>query len=207
MFEKRLFFNAEINSATLQTPNLFLCVFPFNSGVLLWTQKRGHEVTACIVNTARAPPSFASAATHRHGHAHHSSHFQSKPVCVAFDLFSAITPRLCWKKKIYIYLHELLVRILVSSVVGQQKKIKRAVFGHVASVKWKWRTSDIVSSLSPPCLSVAVLKAGWLCGRWGRRTACGGHCACIERCAEWITFPGNSCHIHRSRAEDRKSRS
>lgn len=38
---------------------------------------------------------------------------------------------------------------------------KRAVFGHISSVKCKWRTSDIVSSFSPPCLSVAEPKS-WL---------------------------------------------
>lgn len=154
--------------STLQPYKLltfFLCTFPFNSGVLPWTQKRGHEGTACIVNTARAPPSFASAATHRHGHAHRSSHFQSKPVCVAFDLFSAIAPRLCQKrKKIYIYLHELRVRILVSSVIGRQKKYKE-------SSLWprSWREMEVAyewhCQLAFPTLSVGRRAKSWLAVR------------------------------------------
>lgn len=44
------------------------------------------------------------------------------------------------------------------------------------------------------------LRADWLYRRGLR-----GHCVCTERCAGWITFPGNSCQIHQSRAEDRKA--
>lgn len=49
------------------------------------------------------------------------------------------------------------------------------------------------------CWSRSV-RAGWL-----DRRGLWGHCVCMERCAEWITFPGNSCQIHQSRAEDRRA--
>lgn len=48
---------------------------------------------------------------------------------------------------------------------------------------------------------VQSIRAGWL----DRRGATGSLCVCMERCAEWITFPGNSCQIHQSRAEDRRA--
>lgn len=44
------------------------------------------------------------------------------------------------------------------------------------------------------------IRAGWL-----DRRGLWGHCVCMERCAERTTFPGNSCQIHRSRAEDRRA--
>lgn len=47
------------------------------------------------------------------------------------------------------------------------------------------------------------VRAGWL-----DRRGLWGHCVYgegMERCAEWITFPGNSCQIHQSRAEDRRA--
>lgn len=86
----------------------------------------------------------------------------------------------------------------VSSVILGRK---RAVFGHICSVKCKWRTSDTVSSFSPPCLLVAK-RESWLARQAG---ATGSLCVYgegMERCAQWITFPGNSCQIHQSRAED-----
>lgn len=51
----------------------------------------------------------------------------------------------------------------------------------------------------------ASVRAGWL----DRRGAV-GQCVCvcveaIQRCARWITFPGNSCQIHQSRAEDTRA--
>lgn len=78
---------------------------------------------------------------------------------------------------------------------------KRAVSWCVRSVKCKWRTSDTVSFFPPPCLLVAERKS------WSARQA--GAYGVIVRirrdavCGEWKTFPGNSCQIHPSRAEDR----
>lgn len=75
----------------------------------------------------------------------------------------------CVKRKKYKQCH----CISVSSVILGQK---RAVFGHICSVKCKWRTSDTVSSFSPPCLLVAK-RESWL----ARQAGAMGSLLCVWR--------------------------
>lgn len=52
-------------------------------------------------------------------------------------------------------------RCFCISVSPAMRRKRAHVFGHISSVKCKWRTNDIVSLLSPPCLLVAEHKS-WL---------------------------------------------
>lgn len=123
---------------------------------------------SCIVNIGAPPisaqrycrPPFRSTSFT-------SSHFQLNRIHIAFDLFSASLPCMCKKKKKYKRWH----CISASSVILGRK---RAVFRRICSVKCKWRTSDTVSSFSPPCLSVAGRRS-WL----ARQAGLSGHCVCV----------------------------
>lgn len=124
-------------------------------------------------------------------HALHSSHFQLNHICVVFDLFSA-------------------------SVLKKKNKTNGVTVFQSAQLFWgekepssgaylAWNASGGRVTLSARFLHlvcwVQSIRVGWL----DRRGATGSLCVCMERCAEWITFPGNSCQIHQSRAEDRRA--
>lgn len=113
-----------------------------------------------------------------------------------FDLFSAHLPYMCKR--------------------GAKKSTNGITVFESAQLFWgakepsvgayvAWNASGGRVTLSAPFLHLVCwsqsVRAGWL-DRRGQQ----GHCVCAERCAEWITFLGNSCQIHQSRAEDRRAR-
>lgn len=104
-------------------------------------------------------------------------------ICMAFDLFSLSLLRR-WKKN-----HRISVTVFQSDQLFDAKVWNPSGEGMTLSV----------CLLHLVCMSGSI-RAGWLFRRGLR-----GHCVWAERCTEWITFTGNSCQIHQSRAKDRKA--